>query len=146
MSSYKELCKDSLKAAKVEHGLQTGAIYWELNMNPFNGVFGVSSYGQKWTWKLVDDQIRKLWGLDEDVTNESFVFHGDRGYFRQYDGHRDIYTIKPAVKRQNFSFFPTNSKSVYEKPYGEVSRSDVFASVLNSAFKVDFAHTLQAAA
>lgn len=31
---------DSLKAAKVEHGLQTTAIYWETNLNPFNGAFG----------------------------------------------------------------------------------------------------------
>ena len=53
MSSYEELAPSSLKAAKVEHGLQTSAIYWETNLNPFNGVFGQPTYGQKWTWKLV---------------------------------------------------------------------------------------------
>lgn len=42
--SYAELAKGSLFAAKVEHGLQTGAIYWETNMNPYNGAFGQGTY------------------------------------------------------------------------------------------------------
>lgn len=113
MTSYEELKNGSLKAAKVADGLQTSAIYWELGMNPYNGAFGAATYGQKWTWKCVDDQIRKFWGLDEDVANDPYVFHGSRSYFREYDGHRDVYRIKPGEKIFNFSFFPTNSRDPY---------------------------------
>eukprot|EP00397_Hematodinium_sp_SG-2012_P070191 GEMP01126600.1.p2 GENE.GEMP01126600.1~~GEMP01126600.1.p2 ORF type:complete len:122 (+),score=18.73 GEMP01126600.1:145-510(+) len=102
-------------------------------------------YGQKWTWKMVDDQIRRMWGLDEDVANTPFVFHGDRAYFRQYDGHRDVYQLAPAKKRYNFSFFPTNTKDPHSKVKGVVERSDIFGAVLTSAFKVDLASTLASA-
>lgn len=146
MSTYRELCQDSLKAAKMEHGLQTGAIYWETSLNSHNGVFGQATYGQKWTWKMVDDQIRNMWGLNEDVANTAFVFHGDRSHFRQYDGHRDVYQLVPAKKRYNFSFFPTSTKDPHSKVQGEVTRGDVFSAVLNSAFKVDLAEKLIAAA
>ena len=44
MSTYSELAPGSLKAAKVEHGLQTGAIYWEVNLNTYNGAFGTKAY------------------------------------------------------------------------------------------------------
>merc|ERR1711972_1096058 len=78
-TSYGELMRDSLKAASMEHGLQTTAIYWEGQLNSFRGVFGQATYGQKWTWKLVDDRIRAAWGLDAcDVAKEPFVFYGDR--------------------------------------------------------------------
>ena len=60
--SYAELSKDSLKAAKMDNGLQTGAIYWEINMNSYKGAFGTPTYGQKWTWKVVDDAIRTRLG------------------------------------------------------------------------------------
>ena len=62
--AYAELARDSLKAASMEHGLQTTAIYWESQLNSYRGVFGQATYGQKWTWKLVDDKIRSAWGLD----------------------------------------------------------------------------------
>merc|ERR1712046_243909 len=127
-SAYSELARDSLKAASMEHGLQTTAIYWEGQLNSFRGVFGQATYGQKWTWKLVDDDIRSTWGLDSgDVTKFPFVFYGDRGYFRNYYGDKDIYEIEPTKKKFNFSFFPTGTVDPMErKSCAEVSRADVF--------------------
>merc|ERR1719454_2328760 len=100
----------------MEHGLQTSAIYWEQGLNSWRGAFGQATYGQKWTWKLVDDQIRSTWGLDAgDVTKFPHVFYGDRGYFRQYHGDKDVYEILPTKKRFNFSFFPRHAGSLRKK-------------------------------
>merc|ERR1712187_1073348 len=105
-TTYAELVRGSLKAASMEHGLQTTAVYWEGQLNSYRGVFGQATYGQKWTWKLVDDRIRSAWGLDAgDVSKTPYVFYGDRGYFRKYYGDRDVYEILPTKKRFNFSFF-----------------------------------------
>merc|ERR1712113_683469 len=143
-NTYTELARDSLKAASMEHGLQTTAIYWEGQMNAYRGVFGQATYGQKWTWKLVDDKIRSMWGLDAgDVTKSPFVFYGDRGYFRKYYGDKDIYEILPTMKRWNFSFFPTGCISPMKKPAGQISRADVFASIMKSAVSVDLDHQLK---
>merc|ERR1712060_149846 len=138
-TSHHELVRDSLKAASMEHGLQTTAVYWESQLNSFRGVFGQATYGQKWTWKLVDDKIRDMCGLDAgDVTKFPFVFYGDRGYFRKYYGDKDLYDIVPTKKRFNFSFFPTGTQDPFErKPAGDASRGDVFAAVMKSAFSVD---------
>eukprot|EP00929_Paragymnodinium_shiwhaense_P123962 TRINITY_DN9860_c0_g1_i1.p2 TRINITY_DN9860_c0_g1~~TRINITY_DN9860_c0_g1_i1.p2 ORF type:complete len:179 (-),score=52.12 TRINITY_DN9860_c0_g1_i1:117-590(-) len=143
--SHAELQRDSLKAASMEHGLQTTAVYWESQLNSYRGVFGQATYGQKWTWKLVDDQIRQTLGLDAgDVTKTPFVFYGDRGYFRKYYGDQDVYEILPTKKRFNFSFFPTGTVDpLNRKPAGEVSRGDVFGAVMKSAFCVDLDHKLQ---
>merc|ERR1712046_293054 len=144
-SAYSELARDSLKAASMEHGLQTTAIYWEGQLNSFRGVFGQATYGQKWTWKLVDDDIRSTWGLDKgDVTKFPFVFYGDRGYFRKYYGDKDIYDIVPTKKRFNFSFFPTGTQDALDrKATGTISRADVFGAVMKSAFSVDLDNKLQ---
>merc|ERR1712008_59673 len=145
--SYDELAKGSLKAASMSHGLQTTAIYWEGQLNSYKGVFGMPTYGQKWTWKLVDDQIRSMWGRDScDVTKTPAVFYGDRGYFRKYYGDHDVYEILPAKKKFNFSFFPTGTQDpINRKPQGEISRADVFASVMKSAFSVDLDYKLSTA-
>ena len=137
--AYRELAQDSLKAASMEHGLMTTAIYWEGQLNSYNGVFGQSTYGQKWTWKLVDDRIREQFGLDAcDVTKTPYVFYGDRGYFRKYYGDRDLYEILPTKKKFNFTYFPTGTVNPLErKPAGEVTRADVFSAVMKSAFSVD---------
>jgi len=139
--TYSELAKGSLKAAKMEHGLQTTAIYWEGQMNSFRGLFGQATYGQKWTWKLVDDNIRSAWGLDAlDVAKFPYVFYGDRGYFRQYYGDKDIYEILPAKKRFNFSFFPTGTTDPSTiNPTGVASRSDILNAVTQSAATIDAA-------
>mmetsp|Transcript_120847 Transcript_120847/g.336516 ORF Transcript_120847/g.336516 Transcript_120847/m.336516 type:complete len:143 (-) Transcript_120847:77-505(-) len=137
-TSYQELARGSLKAASMEHGLQTTAIYWEGQLNSYNGVFGTPTYGQKWTWKLVDDQIRSFWGLDAcDVAKSPAVFVGDRTYFRKYYGDRDIYEVLPAKKRFNFSFFPTGTADpVSRAPAG----ADALAAVMRSAAAADAAH------
>eukprot|EP00928_Gymnodinium_smaydae_P092672 TRINITY_DN765_c0_g1_i1.p2 TRINITY_DN765_c0_g1~~TRINITY_DN765_c0_g1_i1.p2 ORF type:complete len:151 (+),score=41.57 TRINITY_DN765_c0_g1_i1:97-549(+) len=142
--AYAELAKSSLKAASMEHGLQTTAIYWESQLNSYRGVFGQATYGQKWTWKLVDDKIRSQFGLDAgEPSKEPFVFYGDRGYFRKYYGDSDLYEILPTKKRFNFSFFPTGTQDPYcRKAAGEVSRADVFAAVMKSALSVDLDHQL----
>merc|ERR1712216_790976 len=90
-------------------------------------------------WKLVDDQIRSAWGLDaNDVSKSPYVFYGDRAYFRQYYGDKDLYEIVPAKKKFNFSFFPTGTQDpINRKPAGQVSRADVFGAVMKSAFAVD---------
>mmetsp|Transcript_92993 Transcript_92993/g.128140 ORF Transcript_92993/g.128140 Transcript_92993/m.128140 type:complete len:133 (-) Transcript_92993:147-545(-) len=128
----------------MEHGLQTTAIYWEGQMNSYRGVFGQATYGQKWTWKLVDDRIRESWGLDSgDVSKTPQVFYGDRGYFRKYYGDKDLYEILPTKKKFNFSFFATGTQDpIDRKPAGEVTRADVFASVMKSAFSVDLDYKL----
>ncbi|CAD7945613.1 unnamed protein product [Amoebophrya sp. A25] len=150
MSAYAALAPGSMMAAKVEHGLQTGAIYWETNMNPFNGVFGQGTYGQKWSWQMWDDTVRSSMGLDEDTRNTPLIFHNDgafdRAWVRDYKGDRNIYDIKPAKKKWNFSFFPTGTKDPLEtKAEGEMTRGDVFAGVLASCLKVDLAHALEQA-
>mmetsp|Transcript_2248 Transcript_2248/g.3881 ORF Transcript_2248/g.3881 Transcript_2248/m.3881 type:complete len:150 (+) Transcript_2248:84-533(+) len=135
--TYQELERDSLKAASLTHGLQTTAIYWEGQMNSYKGVFGMATYGQKWTWKLVDDQIRAAWGLDKnDVAKTPYVFYGDRGYFRKYYGDKDIYDIVPSKKKFNFSFFPTGTVDC-ESVKKEDPRTGVFSAVMKSAFMVD---------
>merc|ERR1712050_235542 len=127
---YDEMAKGSLKAASMEHGLQTTAIYWEGQLNSYKGVFGMPTYGQKWTWKLVDDQIRSFWGRDScDVAKTPYVFYGDRAYFRKYYGDKDVYEILPIDR----------------KPAGEVTRADVFAAVMKSAFSVDLDNKLSKA-
>eukprot|EP00416_Gambierdiscus_australes_P030038 CAMPEP_0171085786 /NCGR_PEP_ID=MMETSP0766_2-20121228/19142_1 /TAXON_ID=439317 /ORGANISM="Gambierdiscus australes, Strain CAWD 149" /LENGTH=152 /DNA_ID=CAMNT_0011543377 /DNA_START=81 /DNA_END=539 /DNA_ORIENTATION=+ len=144
-TTYSELVKDSLKAASMEHGLQTTAIYWEGQLNAYKGVFGQATYGQKWTWKLVDDRIRSAWGLDTcDVTKTPYVFYGDRAYFRKYYGDKDVYDIVPAKKKFNFSFFPTGtSEPMSGKPAGQISRADIFGAVMKSAFSVDLDYKLK---
>ncbi|CAD7953812.1 unnamed protein product [Amoebophrya sp. A120] len=146
--TYADLAPSSLFAAKVENGLQTGAIYWETNMNPFNGAFGQGTYGQKWSWQLFDDSVRKMFGLDEDTRNCPMVFHNDevfdRTWVRDYNAtDRNFYQLVPAKKKWNFSFFPTGTKNPLEcKQEGDISRADVFTGVLASCLKVDLAHAM----
>mmetsp|Transcript_104017 Transcript_104017/g.206702 ORF Transcript_104017/g.206702 Transcript_104017/m.206702 type:complete len:149 (-) Transcript_104017:54-500(-) len=139
--TYAELASGSLKAASMEHGLQTTAIYWEGQLNAYKPMI---SYGQKWTWKLVDDRIRSMLGLDAcDVTKTSAVFYGDRGYFRKYYGDKDVYEIVPAKKRFNFSFFPTGTSNPMVQQPAVGSGADVFGAVMKSAFMVDLDYKLK---
>lgn len=144
--SYVELEADSLKAAKVAHGLQTTAIYWETNLNPFNGAFGQAAYGQKWSWKIFDDAVRKYARVDVDVRNHPYLFVNDqpfdRAWLRDYKGDRDMYDLVPGKKKYNFSFFPTGTKDPLSKPEGKVTRADAFNAVLASCLKVDLSHAL----
>ena len=138
-------------APAMEHGLQTTAVYWELQMNPHNGMLGQPTYGQKWSWKLVDDDIRKKFGLDDDARNSPYVFHNDkafdRGYVRVYKGDRDVYDIEPTKKKWNFTFQPTgtNRTSVLNGDENRgVQRADAFSAVLKSCLKADLAAAVEA--
>ncbi|EER03594.1 conserved hypothetical protein [Perkinsus marinus ATCC 50983] len=110
---YSDLVKDSLLGGGgMENGLQSTAIYWEAWSTSFSGLFG-GLYGSKWSWKVLDDEIRQRFGIDGADTkkHDAFVFApGDRQYVRKYAGDADIYDIVPTKKRYNFSFFPTGTK------------------------------------
>jgi hypothetical protein len=71
-------------------------------------------YGGKWSWKAIDDEIRKFLRLDSGAQNAKtgFVFHDDKIYVRKYEGHSDFYEIEPVRRSANFSFFPTGTKSL----------------------------------
>ena len=66
-------------------------------------------YGGKWSWKAVDDEIRRFLGRDSGAQHakSGFVFHNDNVYVRKYEGHADFYEIEATKKPVNFSFFPT---------------------------------------
>jgi hypothetical protein len=71
-------------------------------------------YGGKWSWKAIDDELRKLFGRDSGAQHgkSGIVFQDDRMYVRKYEGHSDFYEIEAAKKPVNFSFFPTGTKSM----------------------------------
>ena len=54
--TYAELCKDSLRAVSMENGLQYSAIYWETGHRTWLPFW--ASFTQKFTWKLIDDQVK----------------------------------------------------------------------------------------
>lgn len=77
---YSDLVKDSLLGGGgMENGLQSTAIYWEAWSTSFSGsslvrlplyllcailgLFG-GLYGSKWSWKVLDDEIRQRFGID----------------------------------------------------------------------------------
>merc|ERR1712093_793662 len=95
-------------AATMENGLQTSAIYWETQNTPYRGVFG-GVYGGKWTWKAVDDHIRSFWGMQRDGRSTPIVFAGERLHARDYQGHPEVYDVKPIEKKFGFAFSPTGT-------------------------------------
>lgn len=96
-------------------GLQATAIYWENWQTPFRGLFG-GLYGEKWTWKIVDDHIRGILGLPVDQrSSEALTFMepgtAERYYSRKYVGQPEISEIVATKQKLNFSFFPTANRS-----------------------------------
>lgn len=71
-------------------------------------------YGGKWSWKAVDDELRRLFRRDSgsQQAKTGFVFHDDNVTVRKYEGHSDFYEIESAKKAVNFSFFPAGTKAV----------------------------------
>lgn len=53
--NYAELSKDSLRAVTMENGLQQSAIYWETGHRTWLPFW--ASFTQKFTWKIIDDQV-----------------------------------------------------------------------------------------
>ncbi|KAK1442970.1 hypothetical protein BgAZ_304880 [Babesia gibsoni] len=125
------------------HGLQINGIYWETGHRTYVPFW--SGLVQKFTPKLIDDQIRSALGHDRPVAYEPFVFYGDSAYFRSYLGDPDVSTIHPLKRRTNFCFLPTGGKSlgVLEhkiETLGDVHhdlRERVFQEILRSAKKLD---------
>eukprot|EP01066_Platyproteum_vivax_P004961 Platyproteum_vivax@DN16344_c0_g1_i1.p1 len=135
--TYEDLKKTSLFAASMENGLQTNAIYWEIGHRVF--VPSSQMFYKKFTFKLMDDQIRDTFGMDDKVTNFPFVFHSD-GVFRNYVADKDIQYPVVLKKRFNFCMYPTGIKDCIaqeEKP-GTNASSDAFKQILLSAFKIDY--------
>jgi hypothetical protein len=71
-------------------------------------------YGGKWSWKAIDDELRRFLRRDTGAQSgkSGFVFHDDGLYVRKYEGHSDFYEIEPVKKPANFSFFPTGTKKM----------------------------------
>lgn len=71
-------------------------------------------YGGKWSWKAIDDDLRRLFRRDSGTqqSKSGFVFHDDKVYVRNYQGHSDFYSIEAVKKPVHFSFFPTGTKAM----------------------------------
>eukprot|EP00920_Eleutheroschizon_duboscqi_P010700 GHVT01025101.1.p1 GENE.GHVT01025101.1~~GHVT01025101.1.p1 ORF type:complete len:127 (+),score=4.23 GHVT01025101.1:346-726(+) len=65
--SYSILARDSLKAASMDHGLQYNAIYWETGHRTFLPFW--ASLKQKFSWKIIDDQVRVRKNLSPSEIN-----------------------------------------------------------------------------
>eukprot|EP00920_Eleutheroschizon_duboscqi_P010708 GHVT01025117.1.p1 GENE.GHVT01025117.1~~GHVT01025117.1.p1 ORF type:complete len:189 (+),score=7.32 GHVT01025117.1:346-912(+) len=140
--SYSILARDSLKAASMDHGLQYNAIYWETGHRTFLPFW--ASLKQKFSWKIIDDQIRHFFGIHQPVTTEPFVFYGRNSYFRSYYGDRDVSTIIPLKKTPNFAFVPTGTKDPFfaEQKSVRMAGTEAFNEIIRSAFLLDFEHDL----
>ncbi|GIX64137.1 uncharacterized protein BcabD6B2_35720 [Babesia caballi] len=137
---------DALSSGNLEdysHGLQQSGIYWETGHRTYVPFW--SGLVQKFTPKLIDDQLRTLLGHAQPVAYEPFVFYGRSAYFRSYVGDPDVSTVHPLRRRTNFCFLPTGSRSlgVLEgklESQGDVHhelREKVFHEVLHSARQLD---------
>lgn len=108
--SYAELSKDSLRAVSMENGVQYSAIYWETGHRTWLPFW--ASFSQKFTWKIMDDQIRRFLGFTKAVATEPFVFYSSpRAYMRQYFGDPDVHVTVPLSARWNFAFCPTGTET-----------------------------------
>ena len=76
--SYSELVKESLKAATMEHGLQTTSIYAEAGGH--SNYLPLFAFGKPriYSYGFLHSALRKSLGLDCDIRNEPFVFGGSR--------------------------------------------------------------------
>ncbi|KAL8424559.1 hypothetical protein Efla_005665 [Eimeria flavescens] len=108
--SHAELSEGSLRAVSMENGLQYGVIYWETGHRTWLPFW--ASLTQKFNWKLMDDQIRKMLGFTKAVTAEPFVFYSSpRVYMRQYFGDPDVHLTVPVSTKWNFAFCPTGTET-----------------------------------
>ncbi|KAL8269981.1 hypothetical protein Esti_006081 [Eimeria stiedai] len=108
--THADLSKDSLRAVSMENGLQYSAIYWETGHRTWLPFW--ASLTQKFTWKLIDDQIRRMLKFTKAVTTEPFVFYSSpRIYMRQYFGDPDVHLTVPVSTRWNFAFCPTGTET-----------------------------------
>eukprot|EP00922_Rhytidocystis_sp_ex-Travisia-forbesii_P043459 GHVS01064803.1.p1 GENE.GHVS01064803.1~~GHVS01064803.1.p1 ORF type:complete len:164 (-),score=4.65 GHVS01064803.1:540-1031(-) len=137
-NSYEDFAKDSLRASSVEHGLQYNAIYWETGHKTYTSI--LQPLTQKFSWHVIDDQIRRVLGFHKNVSSEPFVFYGPNSYFRNYHGNATVNEMASLKVRSNFCFFPTGTMDLneVEKKAGKLTAADAFSEVFRSAFKVDY--------
>ncbi|GBE61352.1 hypothetical protein, conserved [Babesia ovata] len=127
------------------HGLQQSGIYWETGHRTYVPFWW--RWVQKFTPKLIDDQLRAIIGHAQPVAYEPFVFYGNSAYFRSYVGDPDVSTVHALRRRTNFCFLPTGGKSLGAlegelQKRGDVHhelREKVFHEVLRSAKELDVA-------
>lgn len=79
---YQTLQKNSLKAATVDHGLQYNGIYWETGHRTWLTFFQPLCH--KFSWKWIDDTIRRLLRFTTPVTDINYIFY-DRQHRIRYD-------------------------------------------------------------
>ncbi|KAF8822692.1 hypothetical protein IE077_003066 [Cardiosporidium cionae] len=142
-NGIKGLISSSLKSASMDHGLQYNAIYWETGHRTYLPFW--SSMRQKFTWKIIDDQVRNFLGIHQPISKHPFVFYGNSSCIRRYYGDSDLNLIVPLKRYCNFSFSSTGVEKVLEKMRGEkqISRTEVFSAILDSALKNDWANLLK---
>ncbi|CDJ43347.1 hypothetical protein, conserved [Eimeria tenella] len=100
---YSDVSPHSLRAVSLEHGPQYSAIYWETGHRSWLPFWAAAT--QKFTWKLIDDQLRGLLRMTLAVSREPFVFYSSpRSYFRNYFGDPDVHLVSPLAAKFRFSF------------------------------------------
>jgi len=110
--NYESLSFGSLNGGShVANGLQTTSIYWESWQTPFKGIFG-GLYGGKWSWKSLDNDIRRFLRLELDTLSTDGMLFAEFqsvevGFARQYQGASDFTEAVASRERANFTFFPT---------------------------------------
>ncbi|EPR63911.1 hypothetical protein TGDOM2_218940 [Toxoplasma gondii GAB2-2007-GAL-DOM2] len=141
---YLDLVGHSLKATSMDHGMQYSSIYWETSHRTYLPFW--ASLTQKFSWKIMDDQIRSFLRLPKPVTTEPFVFSSGSPYIRRYFGDADISVPVPLHAPAHFAFVPTGTVSPWEEtgmetgPQGAAARgaaATAFRAVLESAWKCD---------
>eukprot|EP00922_Rhytidocystis_sp_ex-Travisia-forbesii_P043460 GHVS01064804.1.p1 GENE.GHVS01064804.1~~GHVS01064804.1.p1 ORF type:complete len:164 (-),score=13.53 GHVS01064804.1:334-825(-) len=142
-SNYEDFAKDSLRAASVDHGLQYNAIYWETGHKTYTSI--LQPLTQKFSWHMIDQQIRSVLGFHKNISSEPFVFYGPNAYFRNYHGDASVNELASLRVRSNFCFFPTGMLDLneVERKTGKLTAADAFTEVFRSAFKVDYECALE---
>ncbi|PHJ25277.1 transmembrane protein [Cystoisospora suis] len=137
--SYKDLVGHSLKATSMDHGMQYSSIYWETGHRTYLPFW--ASLTQKFSWKIMDDQIRSALGLPKPVTAEPFVFAAATPYVRRYYGDQDISVPVRLRAPMHFAFVPAGTRV----PWSDVTESSAQAAASRGAAATAFRAVLESA-
>lgn len=134
----------------MDHGMQYSSIYWETSHRTYLPFW--ASLTQKFSWKIMDDQIRSALRLPKPVTSEPFVFSSGSPYLRKYFGDADLSVPVPLQAPAHFAFVPTGTRAPWEDvaqetgPQAAAARgaaATAFRAVLESAWKCDMDEQLK---
>lgn len=75
--TYSSLSVDSLRAVSMENGVQYTAIYWETGHRTWLPFW--ASLSQKFTWKIIDDQVDMKLQSVPLLASRCLVFHEYQG-------------------------------------------------------------------